>query len=322
MLRRLRCACVYLIACLIADTCGLKDVRVIIPPAVVRGDRALLRCHYDLETDQLYSVKWYKGQREFYRFTLRDDPPIKQFPIDGLHVALELSNATHLTLDNVSMDNSGVYNCEISADAPSFFTGVQNGTLQVVEVPTHDPNITGLKHRYKIGETLKAQCTSRDSTPAANLTWMVNDEPAQATHIRHNHTKRIGYSNLYTAHSKLQLQITEDHFAHGKLKIRCIASMLNVYHQSSEKSVYQEQPPRLRTTPRLSSPAPAADWDFTLSERIPQSTLIFSATTSGAVCASSHPSNLLLVLLLPLLRLISSTQRLQLRRLDTSVIHR
>lgn len=63
---------------------GLRGVQVDVPPAVRRGDYALLRCLYDLEGDALYSVKWYIGRREFYRFTPRERPQLKVFPIQGL----------------------------------------------------------------------------------------------------------------------------------------------------------------------------------------------------------------------------------------------
>jgi hypothetical protein len=58
---------------------GLRDVRVTIPTAVKKGDNANLICNYDLEGDALYSIKWYKGKREFYRYTPRETPPLKTF---------------------------------------------------------------------------------------------------------------------------------------------------------------------------------------------------------------------------------------------------
>lgn len=36
----------------------------------------------------LYSVKWYKGRREFYRYSPRENPPMKTFPIAGVHVVV------------------------------------------------------------------------------------------------------------------------------------------------------------------------------------------------------------------------------------------
>jgi hypothetical protein len=67
-------------------------VSVTVPAAILRGDTATLFCHFDLEGDSLYSVKWYKGRREFYRFTPKEDPAMKVFPISGLEVEVSKLN--------------------------------------------------------------------------------------------------------------------------------------------------------------------------------------------------------------------------------------
>lgn len=45
----------------------------------------------------------------------------------------------------------------------------------ISEVPVSQPSIHGIKNRYKIGEIVRANCTSKYSKPAANLTWTIND---------------------------------------------------------------------------------------------------------------------------------------------------
>lgn len=73
---------------------GLKDVSVTIPQAVKRGSNALLICNYDMENDTLYSVKWYKGRREFYRYTPKENPAMKVFPNQsGLNVEVNSPNS-------------------------------------------------------------------------------------------------------------------------------------------------------------------------------------------------------------------------------------
>lgn len=64
--------------------CGLKDVHAVVPQAVNLGENATLVCQFDLEGAALYSVKWYIGRREFYRYTPRESPSMKVFPIAGL----------------------------------------------------------------------------------------------------------------------------------------------------------------------------------------------------------------------------------------------
>lgn len=65
---------------------ALRDVRVQIPHAVRKGEKAILKCLYDLEGDSLYSVKWYKGRREFYSFTPKENPAMKVFQFAGVKV--------------------------------------------------------------------------------------------------------------------------------------------------------------------------------------------------------------------------------------------
>lgn len=64
----------------------LRDVQIRVPVSVKRGDNVNLFCQYDLEGDSLYSVKWYKGKREFFRFTPNETPSLKVFPVAGINV--------------------------------------------------------------------------------------------------------------------------------------------------------------------------------------------------------------------------------------------
>ncbi|GBP58265.1 hypothetical protein EVAR_38327_1 [Eumeta japonica] len=64
----------------------LRNVHILAPEAVKRGTLVEMRCHYDLEQETLYSVKWYRGDREFCRYSPREVPPLKVFPIPGIEV--------------------------------------------------------------------------------------------------------------------------------------------------------------------------------------------------------------------------------------------
>ena len=39
-----------------------------------------------MEDDNLYSVKWYRNEAEFYRFVPNDRPKLQIFPQDGIRV--------------------------------------------------------------------------------------------------------------------------------------------------------------------------------------------------------------------------------------------
>jgi len=46
----------------------------------------------------------------------------------------------------------------------------------LAETPHNAPFISGIRPRYRVGDILRGNCTSRHSRPAANLTWTVNNE--------------------------------------------------------------------------------------------------------------------------------------------------
>lgn len=62
----------------------LLDVRV--PEVIDIREEAVLKCKFDLEGDELYSVKWYKEELEFFRYMPDNTPRVQTFPVDGVHV--------------------------------------------------------------------------------------------------------------------------------------------------------------------------------------------------------------------------------------------
>ncbi|XP_049304592.1 uncharacterized protein LOC105232449 isoform X1 [Bactrocera dorsalis] len=233
-------SCAFVCLLTVDFVTSLRDVRVKIPHAARRGEKVTLKCLYDLEGDSLYSVKWYKGRREFYSFTPKETPAIKVYQITGVRVERSASNESQLVLDSVTVSTTGKYSCEVSADAPSFHTEISAGELEVVEVPGKDPAISGIKSRYRVGDIVRGNCTSRHSKPAANLTWTINGRETNPSHIRHHKPMREA-RELETAVSGIHFVITPQHFSAGKLKIRCTAHIHDVYWKSTEKSIEEER---------------------------------------------------------------------------------
>nr|CAD7571872.1 unnamed protein product [Timema californicum] len=66
------------------------SVHLVLPPVVAVGSSATLLCLFDLEKDPLYSVKWYRGNFEFYRYVPKERPPGRAFSFPGLFVDVEL----------------------------------------------------------------------------------------------------------------------------------------------------------------------------------------------------------------------------------------
>lgn len=69
----------------------LRLTEVRIPNHIRMGESARLECHYDLDGESLYSVKWYKDGNEFYRYVPRDMPPAQVFVLPGVSVDVSKS---------------------------------------------------------------------------------------------------------------------------------------------------------------------------------------------------------------------------------------
>lgn len=69
-----------------AGATTLRLVELKVPPYIIRGQPIRLECHFDLEGEALYSVKWFKDNQEFFRFLPEDDPPAQVFSRRGVYV--------------------------------------------------------------------------------------------------------------------------------------------------------------------------------------------------------------------------------------------
>ncbi|ENN79474.1 hypothetical protein YQE_04118, partial [Dendroctonus ponderosae] len=118
----------------ICASLGLKALKLSIPRAVRAGHSVTLGCEYDLDEAQLYSVKWYREQEEFFRYVPKEEPPTRVFTTSGLQVDISVSNANSVTLLSVNRDISGQFQCEVSADAPLFHTQSMSALMTVVEL--------------------------------------------------------------------------------------------------------------------------------------------------------------------------------------------
>uniref|UniRef100_A0A182PJ75 Ig-like domain-containing protein n=1 Tax=Anopheles epiroticus TaxID=199890 RepID=A0A182PJ75_9DIPT len=223
-----------------------EEVRV--PKHTIKGHSVRLECHYDMEGEALYSVKWYKDGREFYRYVPRDDPPGTVFPQPGIIV--DNSTSEQVVLDPIDFSSSGRYRCEVSAEAPSFQTVSDHGVMLVVVLPEEDPYITGGKPRYQIGDIVRVNCTSGRSKPAVHLTWNINGEPADASLVKRFEPIVSGPDKLETSILGLEFRVKAKHFKRGDMKLKCLATISTVYWKSNEESVEGE---KIQKAPMLES---------------------------------------------------------------------
>ena len=87
---------------------SLSNINVRIPEFIQTGESADLTCSFNLGGDDLYSVKWYKGRHEFYRFMPNERPKMKIFPVKGMKINVS-------TIEKDSNENADIKSPELSA---------------------------------------------------------------------------------------------------------------------------------------------------------------------------------------------------------------
>ncbi|XP_037092376.1 uncharacterized protein LOC119112340 [Pollicipes pollicipes] len=226
----------------------LQLYEVIIPRNIRRGEDAYLACLYDLEGKELYSIKWYKDGKEFYRYEPSTRLRKKNFPQTGIRVDLDQSNATHVLLGDTTLRYAGRYMCEVSTEAPNFATQQGKGDIHIVVLPSEGPIITGGRSRYALGDQVKVNCTSHRSQPAAQLMWYINHEQAALSHLR-LWPPTIDEEGLQTATVGLQFRARPHHFQRGTMQLKCVSQLADLarplYWRSRELSAVAARPPEV-----------------------------------------------------------------------------
>lgn len=74
-------------------TLSLRFTEFRIPDLVTQNSSVQLSCDFDLEGEVLYSLKWYKDDREFYRYTPNEIPQQIVFPVKDVDVDVSFFDA-------------------------------------------------------------------------------------------------------------------------------------------------------------------------------------------------------------------------------------
>ncbi|XP_077564020.1 uncharacterized protein LOC144179514 [Haemaphysalis longicornis] len=229
-------ALVTTLALFAKEGCGLRLLRLDVPSVARRGEPIWLNCSYDLERDQLYSVKWYKNNVEIYRYLPSETPRVKVYNMPGIHIDVSRSNISDLYLNDTDLYSEGKYRCEVSAESPSFQTERAQKELIVYVLPIEDPVIKGLRGQYQVGDVVNLTCSYGPSKPNASLTWYINDrkvptgidESVQSGHLE-------GDEGLWQVFSRVTFVAQPSHFWHGSMEVRCASHAALPYYVSSEE---------------------------------------------------------------------------------------
>ncbi|XP_050714121.1 junctional adhesion molecule 2A-like isoform X3 [Eriocheir sinensis] len=159
---------------LIQGAGSIRITSVKVPPLVKVGSEAELKCEWEEEKDQMYSVKWYQGNHEFYRYTPTASRRTQIFDPNTLDVVRTGSEGGTVRVANITTAAEGPFHCEVSAEGPTFHTASDTANMRVVEPPKGGPEVTGARQQYQVGDKVELTCTSRKSRPAATLSFTIN----------------------------------------------------------------------------------------------------------------------------------------------------
>ncbi|KAI1288398.1 Cytochrome c oxidase assembly protein COX16 -like protein, mitochondrial [Halotydeus destructor] len=154
---------------------SIRILRLDVPTAVRNGSAIYLGCHFDLQGETLYSVKWYRNYVEFFRFLPVNIPrPGQPVKLKGAFVDARLSNSTHVFLYRTDLDSEGTYTCEVTTDSPTYATVRAEQQMKVYVLPEDKPYIEGAEMPFDVGDTINLTCVSAASRPAPIMSWFVN----------------------------------------------------------------------------------------------------------------------------------------------------
>lgn len=212
---------------------AIKILRLDVPSmADPRWDKVTLRCEYDLDGKDLYSVKWYKDGAEFFRFMPGSTPAGRDFPVEGVHVDVKKSDSKQVTLLGQANNRRGKvnlvgsYGCEVSSEAPSFLTSYETANMSVAIPPSERPSLEGLRPSYEAGEILRAVCASAPSYPAAILAFILNGKEVNTALTKELPTDGSMEDNIVSSSQlSLSLRLERHHFPGGTLSLTCQSTL-------------------------------------------------------------------------------------------------
>ncbi|XP_064097973.1 uncharacterized protein LOC135209212 [Macrobrachium nipponense] len=212
---------------------GIRITEIVVPDMIVAGGIGDLECRWKEDGDKLYSVKWYQAAEEFYRYTPKAYPQLMIFDTPTLDVDVKRSLGGHVVIANVTLDASGPFLCEVSADSPTFHTDSRQANLSVVDLPDTRPIISGVKRPYLPGDWVDITCTSKRSKPPPELSFTIDNEPAQAGWIEPqvDYTDSEGLSDSVL---RMRLPLLPKILKGvGYAKVRCSSAIADIYREES-----------------------------------------------------------------------------------------
>ncbi|XP_064114853.1 uncharacterized protein LOC135221048 [Macrobrachium nipponense] len=220
---------------------GIRVTKVQVPESLVVGDSAWLDCGFEEEDDHVYTLKWYLGLHEFYRWTPAEIHEDKIFPLpSAFEIDLENSRRGRVRVLNVTLAATGNFRCEISGEAPFFRTSFGTATMTVVDPPDSKPAITGIKKQYRLRDFVDVNCTSINAKPAPEITFYIDNELAEPAWVM-TYPAVNDTNGLMNVTKGLKFELHPNIKTNGKMQLKC-TSASHLYWQSTDKVINIDLP--------------------------------------------------------------------------------
>ncbi|XP_064078751.1 uncharacterized protein LOC135196139 [Macrobrachium nipponense] len=214
----------------------VKVRRFVVPRYVALGKNATLECDYLVQKHaSLYSLKWYKGNSQFYQYIPTNANPFSVNSVEGLHQDQVVAGpeGRRVVILGIEAAASDTYRCEMVAEGPPFHTTQRSGNMTVAVVPNERPNLTGSREYYHLNDLIKLNCTAPFAKPPIALTWYINDHEAEPNNV--NEIDRIiNPAELESVSSQLTLSVKRHHFKGSTMSIKCVGRLADLYQRSSQ----------------------------------------------------------------------------------------
>jgi len=204
-------------------------------PAIV-GERGILNCTWITQNSILYSLKWYQGLNEFYRWTPANEIQIQIFRVKGLSIDTSRTFGGYVEFTTTSIDAANNYRCEVSEDAPLFHTNATKVEMKVAALPDKTPHLTLDRISYEMYDNVTVGCNLPKAHPEPKLKFYLNNEAMDPHQVI-----QASYPDIETGLKSTEANVTfmlkPYMVPDGKLKIKCTAEIDEIYWDHSEIEV-------------------------------------------------------------------------------------
>ncbi|CAH3866015.1 unnamed protein product [Pieris brassicae] len=150
---------------------------------VGRGGSVRLRCLHDVPPHLLDKVVFLRQGTKIFQYIKNRKPPYRNFTTPGAVLNIALATENSIILQNLELEASGRYSCEVSLETPIYTKASAEKQLTVFlfgvtgQYPTepqkHHPRIE-VPPREPPAAPFRARCTTAPSAPAPHVTWFIN----------------------------------------------------------------------------------------------------------------------------------------------------